>query len=142
MRTWIGLAAAAALAIAGCGSDKCPTESPGVNSVGSCQALAGATVNFPIRLCPTCNQTLSSCDTDLSAVGSGQIFLNPVVEACTSSSSCAGAGCSPNPATCTFTAPAAAPATTYTVLVFDPQIQTTRSGSLTIVASSPSCALP
>ncbi len=138
MRTRIALVAAAALAAAGCGgNDKCPTESPQVNTVGSCEALAGTTVNFPVRLCPTCNQTLSTCDAQISGT---QIFLNPTVEACSSSNSCAP-GCAPNPATCSFTAPNAGAGTVYTVLVFDPQTNTTRSGSLTIVSGSPSCTL-
>ncbi len=134
------LAAALGLAAAGCGKESCPTESPQVTTVGNCSATSGQSVSFPVRLCPTCNQTLTSCDADLSAVGSGTIFLNPVVEACSNANSCPPS-CAPNPATCTFTAPTTTPGTIYTVLVFDPATSMTRNGTLTIVSSGPSCSL-
>lgn len=135
------LAAAVAVLAAGCGNDKCPTESPEVTKLGSCTALTNENVSFPIQLCPTCNQTLSSCEADLSGVGggSGTIFLNPTVEACTSSSSC-GAGCNLNPTTCTFRAPAPG---NYVVSAYDAAHPSTpRTGMLTVSASgSTSCSL-
>ncbi len=137
-------AAAAALGFlaAGCGDNKCPTESPEVRALGGCTALASQTVSFPISLCPTCNQTLSSCDADMSGVGagSGTIFLNPVVEACTSSSSC-GAGCNVNPSTCTFRAPSATG--TYVVSAYDAaHPDTPRIGSLEVISNgATSCSL-
>ncbi len=137
------LAAALAVLAAGCGNDKCPTESPEVNTLGDCTALANQTVDYPLRLCPTCNQTPSSCEADLSGVGagSGTIFLNPTVEACTSSSSC-GAGCSLNPTTCTFRAPSTPG--TYVVSAYDPAHPSTpKTGTLTVSGSgSTSCTLP
>jgi hypothetical protein len=136
------LAAALAVLAAGCGNDKCPTESPEVTKLGNCTALAGDTVSYPIQLCPTCNQTLSSCEADLSDVGagSGTIFLNPTVEACTSSSSC-GTGCNLNPTTCTFRAPSAAG--TYTVLAHDAaHPDAPKTGTLTVTATgATSCLL-
>jgi hypothetical protein len=138
------LAAAVVLALfaGGCGDEKCASESPQVDAVGNCSAVANTAVSFPIRLCPTCNQTLSDCTVDLSDATSagGTIFLNPTVEACDSASSC-GPGCNLNPSTCSFTAPNAAATTTYTVLVFDPGSNGTKSGTLTIVPGSPSCQL-
>jgi len=130
-------AAALAFVAAGCGNDKCPTESPQVNALGECTELANTTVSFPIRLCPTCNQTLSSCDADMSGVGagSGTIFLNPVVEACTSSSSC-GAGCNLSTNTCTFKTPATPG--DYVVSAYDPaHPDTPRIGALHVVSSPP-----
>jgi hypothetical protein len=136
------LAAALAVLAAGCGNDTCPTESPEVSKLGSCTASANQTVSFPVVLCPTCNQTLSSCEADLSSVGagSGTIFLNPVVEACTSSSSC-GAGCSPSTNACTFRTPSTPG--NYVVSAYDAaHPNTPQIGSLEVVDGGPtSCAL-
>jgi hypothetical protein len=137
--------ALAGLAVAaGCGDSgkKCPTESPQVNDLANCSAVANTSVTYHLRLCPTCNQTLSGCDVDLSQVGTtGQIFLNPLVEVCESASTCGGAGCAtPSASGCTFTAPNAAPNTTYQVIAYDPLTNTQRSGTLTIVAGAPSCS--
>jgi len=137
------VAVAVAAFAAGCGNDTCPTESPQVSGLpADCQVLAGQTsVTYPLHLCPTCNQTLTGCTADTSAATAtgGVIFLNPVVEACSSSSSC-GAGCSASNATCTFTPPGNAAGVRYTVQVYDPGSATTKSGSLTFVSGSASCA--
>jgi hypothetical protein len=141
------LAAAVVLAVfaGGCGSeDSCPSESPQVDAVASCSAGAGAVVNYAIRLCPTCNQTLAGCTVDMQDAGSngGTIFLNPTVEACGSASSC-GPGCNLNPTTCAFTVPAIAQnGWTFSVQVFDPGSGGTKSGTLTVVDQAPSCELP
>lgn len=126
----------------GCGDESCASESPQVEAVGDCSAVASTSVTFPLRLCPTCNQTLSGCTVDMSDVTAtgGTIFLNPTVEACESAASC-GPGCNLNPANCSFTAPNAAPNTVYDVLVFDPGTNMTKSGTLTIVPGGPSCLL-
>jgi hypothetical protein len=137
------IAAALMLAVAGCGDDtSCPTETPQVSALaGSCVQVAGQPVSYPVRLCPTCNQTGATCDVDLSAVGagSGDIFLDPKVEACMSSASCPPA-CEVNAITCTFTAPSTPGF--YTVIAFDPVSGTTRESDLEVIASGPeSCAL-
>jgi hypothetical protein len=76
---------------------------------------------------------------DVTATG-GTIFLDPIVEACSASSSCA-TSCSVTPTTCSFTVPAsAAPNTTYQVSVYDTASNSTKTGTLTVVAGSPSCA--
>src|SRR5512139_3304904 len=110
--------AAVAAALAACGTnDKCPTQSPKLSEVGNCTVRPSATVSYPLRLCPTCNQTGATCAVDLSAVStSGDIFLDPTVEACSSSTSCGPATCETNPFTCTFTAPAAEGSYTVTVV--------------------------
>jgi hypothetical protein len=136
--------AAVALVAAGCGNeDSCPTESPQIDALAAgCIERAGEPVNFPVRLCPTCNQTDAVCDVDLSAVraGSGEIFLDPRVEACTPSSSCSGASCQVSPLTCAFAAPATPG--TYTVIVFDPSTNQTRQSDLVVIPSgAESCVL-
>jgi hypothetical protein len=140
------LGASIAVSLSGCGdANSCAAESPQVSALSTnCSAVANTTVSFPIRLCPSCNQTLAGCDVDMSnatATG-GVIFLNPTVEACEPPSSCSGGPtCLANPTTCTFTAPNAPVGTDYFVDVYDPSINDTRRGSLTIAAGSPSCAL-
>ena len=126
--------AALAAALAACGSnDKCPTQSPQVSGISpNCTELAGQPVSYPLRLCPTCNQSGATCIVDLSAVSAGQIFLDPTVETCSSSNSCPPS-CDPNPLLCHFTAPTAPG--DYTVSVFDPAANTTRVGTLTVIAS-------
>lgn len=132
-------AAAVALVAAGCG-ESCPTESPQVSALAAgCTQVAGQPVDYPVRLCPTCNQTAASCDVDLSQVGSGTIFLDPKVEACTGSSGCPPA-CSLNTLTCTFVAPATPGS--YSVLAYDPGSNTTRQSTLLVIASgAESCSL-
>jgi hypothetical protein len=142
------LAAAVLLVVfaGGCGDDtKCTGESPQVNAVGACSARPGDTVNYELRLCPTCNQTLTSCTVDMSGAdqNGGTIFLNPVVDTCDTGDTC-GPSCLPNPATCSVTVPSGATpgTTTYTVLVYDPGIGTTRNGTLAVGDQPPNCDLP
>ncbi len=135
----IGLAAA--LAASGCGN-KCPTESPAqIEAVGSCSASPGATVNVPVRLCPTCNQSGATCSVDMSQASSGFIGLDPTVEACSSSSSCGSAAptCDPNPLTCSVTLPANASGS-YTLVVFDPFTNSQKNGTIDVTSGAPSCA--
>jgi hypothetical protein len=133
VRRGIAIAAcAAAFGLSGCG-ETCPTETPQVQDVADCTAQANTTVTYPVRLCPTCNQTGASCDVDLSAAASqGIIHLDPVVEACNSANTCPP-GCDVQPFSCTFTAPSQPG--TYEVLVFDPGRNGTISGTLEIVPS-------
>jgi hypothetical protein len=142
----LGAAIAVSVSVSGCGDDNtCPAESPQVSALSTnCSAVANTTVSFPVRLCPSCNQTLAGCDVDMSGATAtgGLIFLNPTVEACEPPSSCSGGPtCLANPTACTFTAPNAPVGTEYFVDVYDPAIHDTRRGSLTIVANAPSCAL-
>jgi len=142
MKTRIAVTAAAvALFAAGCG-ESCPTESPQVSALAQpgCTEVAGQPVSYPVRLCPTCNQTGATCDVDLSQVGSaGTIFLDPKVEACTGTGGC-GPSCALNTLTCTFTAPATPG--TYTVVAYDPGTNTTRESTMLVIASGPeSCPL-
>lgn len=143
LRNGIAVAfAALALVVAGCGDDEtsCPTETPQVSALASgCVERAGEPVSFPVRLCPTCNQIGARCDVDLSAVGTGQIFLDPKVESCESASTCPPA-CDLNTISCSFTAPAAPG--TYTVIAFDPATNQTRQADLLVIPSgAESCAL-
>jgi len=136
--------AAAVLGASGCGGPSCPTETPAkVDAIGSCTAKPNDTVPFPIRLCPTCNQTGATCQVDLSAVASsGDIQLDPTVQACESVSTCSSPGttCQANPLTCSFRAPAAEGR--YTVLVFDPASGQTLPGTLDVSASvSSGCSI-
>jgi hypothetical protein len=132
MRTF-GKAILAALVVVavlagGCGEDACPSESPQVEAVASCTAPAGSTVSYELRLCPTCNQTLTGCNADIQE---GIIFLNPVVEACGSSASCGAPSCLNRP-TCSFQVPNATAGTVYSVQVHDPASNSTKEGTLTV----------
>ena len=146
MRGWVIVAAAAAagFGLAGCPSSSCPKESPQVNAGGiptSCTAAAGQPVTYPVRICPTCNQSSATCVVDMSAAAtSGDIFLDTKVETCSGSGSCSQ-GCQASPISCTFTAPAAS-ATPYMVTVFDGGSGTTLTSQLTVTQGGPaSCAL-
>lgn len=137
----VAAVAALALAAAACNDETCPTESPEVSALpGSCTELAGEPVIYPVRLCPTCNQTGATCDVDMSAVStSGDIFLDTKVEACTSSSSCPPT-CEVNAVTCTFMAPSTPG--TYTVIAYDAATGQTRESQLTVIETGgESCAL-
>ncbi len=126
------IAAAAAVALlAACGKDKCPTESPAVTKVPDCTAAAGQAISYPVQLCPTCNQTFSSCDVQIAG---SDIFLNPVVEACSGSSSCP-AGCDAQPSGCSFTVPTSG-GPTFTVSAYDAaHPNTPQVGTLTLGGS-------
>ncbi len=140
----IGTVAAMAGGLAGCPSSSCPLETPQVSGTpGTCTELAGQPVSYPLRLCPTCNQTGVTCAPNLSAVGagSGPIYLDVKAEACNDSTSCGGAGCQLNQATCEFTAPSTPG--TYQIIVIDGATgQPVPGAQLQVVASGPtSCAL-
>ncbi len=135
-----------AVGVSGCPSNSCPMETPGVGTnpvPSSCTALPGAQVTYPVRICPTCNQTAPTCAADLSAVNTThEIFLDTKVEACNGSSSCPPS-CQLDAITCTFTAPSGTG--TYTMIVVDGATgqPISPAGQLTVIASGqPSCALP
>jgi hypothetical protein len=135
-------ACAIAVGLSGCGevTSGCPTETPKVEAFATsgCTATPGSTVTVPLRLCPTCNQTGASCDVDLSEASSGDIFLDPVVEACESANSCPPT-CDQNAINCSFAAP---PPGSYRLVVFDPASDSTIVTTLQVVQSGPtSCAL-
>lgn len=119
-----GLAATVALALAGgltgCG-ESCPSETVAkIQDVGACTARPGTSVTVPVQLCPTCNQSGSSCDVEIQG---SFVQLDIRAEACDSVASCGSTApsCQP-PSGCTFTAPAEG---TYTVLVYDPSTDRT-----------------
>jgi hypothetical protein len=138
MRTRIRNAAVAALALAAaaCNDNTCPTESPQVSALPpDCTERANELVSYPIRLCPTCNQTVSSCDVQISG---STIFLDPKVETCSSSNSCPPS-CQANASTCNFTAPAPGQ---YTIEVYDPATNKTLIANLNVIPSgNESCGL-
>jgi hypothetical protein len=130
-------ACAAAVGLSGCG-DSCPTETPKVEAFATsgCTATPGSLVTVPLRLCPTCNQTAASCEVDLSQASSGDIFLDPVVEACESATSCPPT-CDPNAVNCSFAAPSPG---AYRLIVFDPSTNSSIQTPLQVVAGgSTSC---
>ncbi|BDG05789.1 hypothetical protein [Anaeromyxobacter oryzae] len=139
--TRLGAIATVALAVAGCGQSNtsCPTETPRVDQVQSCTVAPGATVGVRLNICPTCNQTAASCTADLSQLGSSNtIALDPITDSCEPANSCPSPSCAVNGVTCTFNAP-----TTpgdYTMIVFDPASNGTRSATLTVASGPTSCA--
>ena len=133
--------AAIVAALAACGSnDKCPTQSPKLSEMGTgCVVRPGTAVSYPLRLCPTCNQSGATCSVDMSAVSQGEIFLDPTVEACTSGTSCGPATCDTNPFSCTFTAPTVEG--DYHVTVVNGDTNTPVTQTLTVSSTlSPSCS--
>lgn len=130
----------AALAAVGCGSSSCPTETPKVEQVASCTVRPGAQVSVNLKLCPTCNQTPTACQVDLGGVSQGQIFLDPIVETCESSSCTpeSAPACAVSGPSCTFTAPTTE--TTYTLSAFS--LGGPVTGTLTVSSTvTPSCTL-
>jgi hypothetical protein len=138
-RSALGVAVLGALGLwsTGCpSSNSCPLETPQVNTLPTCTEPPNYALSYPVRLCPTCNQTGATCAVQMSGQN---IFLDLKVEACGDSNSCGGAGCSPGPTVCSFTTPAAEG--TYNVTATD--AGGTRSGTLVVSATSPaSCLLP
>ncbi len=132
----VAAAAAAGFGLAGCPSSSCPMETPQVNALPSCTEPPNHALSYPVRLCPTCNQTGASCSVQMSG---NDIFLDLKVEACNDASSCGGAGCNPGPTICSFTTPASEG--TYNVTATD--AGGTVNGTLVVSASVPaSCQLP
>ncbi len=132
----LGILVAVAVGVVGCpSSNSCPLETPQVNALPTCTEPPNQPVSYPVRLCPTCNQTAASCNVQIS----GQtIFLDLKVEACGDSTSCGGAGCSPGPTVCSFTTPGTPG--NYNVTATD--AGGTVSGILVVSSTSPaSCAL-
>jgi hypothetical protein len=138
MRSAVMLAVLAAVAagLAGCPSSSCPLETPQVNALPTCTEPPSTAISYPVRLCPTCNQSGATCAVQMSG---SEIFLDLKVEACSDASSCGGAGCTAGPTTCSFTTPATAG--TYTVTATD--AGGTVEGTLVVSPTGPaSCALP
>ena len=140
-RSAVGMAAfaatvAAAAALSGCPADSCPLETPQVDALPTCTEPPNQAIAYPVRLCPTCNQTSASCSVQMSG---RDIFLDLKVEACDDPNSCGGAGCFPGPTICSFTTPSAVD--TYNVTATDAGGQV--SGTLVVSNTEPaSCALP
>jgi hypothetical protein len=140
----VAVLAAVGAGLTGCPSDSCPLESPKVSATpGTCTEVAGQPVSYPVRLCPSCNQTGATCVANLSDVGagSGSIFLDTKMEACSGGNSCPPPSCDPNPFTCAFTAPSTPG--TYQVIVVDGATGTPITGQLSVVApgTPESCVL-
>lgn len=138
MRIRIAAATAAvALLAAGCG-ESCPTETPRLSQVANCTVRPGATVSYPIQLCPSCNQSGATCQVEIQG---STIQLDPTVEACTSSSGCPDNSCQVVPQLqCTFTAPMAAG--TYNVFVYNPATDQIVPRTLTVSDTAPvSCSM-
>ncbi len=132
----IAAVAAAAAAISGCPSGSCPLETPQVNALPTCTEPPSQAVTYPVRLCPTCNQTGATCSVQIAG---NSIFLDIKVEACSDSNSCGGAACAQKPTECSFTTPAEPG--TYNVTATDPS--GTVNGTLLVSATDPaSCQLP
>jgi hypothetical protein len=129
-------AGAALLAATGCG-EKCATETPDVQGVGTCSSglAAGQPVTVQMRICPTCNQTLPTCDVDIQG---NVIQLDPLVEACSDSNSCS-TSCLVDSISCRFTAPATPG--TYTLQVFDPTSGVISVNVNVVAGGGNSCAL-
>lgn len=124
---------AAALLAAGCGTDTCPTETPKIDAIQSCTVAPGATVQVKLRACPTCNQNITRCEVDFQG---GQIQLDPLAEACDSSTSCPPS-CAPDEVVCTFTAPTTPGS--YPMFAFNGTSGTV-NGTLDVSSGALSCA--
>ncbi len=136
----IGIVAAVAAGLTGCPSDSCPLESPQVSATpGTCTAVQGQPVNYPVRLCPACNQTGATCAADVSQAQTGYIYLDVKMQACSGGNSCPPPSCNANPNSCTFTAPSAG---NYTVVISDGQGGTISNPLQVVANGTPSCALP
>ncbi len=133
----LAVLSALAASTAGCpSSNSCPLETPQVNALPTCTEPPSTAISYPVRLCPTCNQTGASCAVQIAG---NDIFLDLKVEACSDPNSCGGAACALGPTTCSFTTPASPG--TYNVTATDPG--GTVNGTLVVSASTPaSCALP
>ena len=73
--------AAAVLAggMTGCGSS-CHDSTPAVSSVPtSCTAQGGAQVKVPVHVCPSCDQSMPTCDVRFQG---GTFVLEPVSQVC------------------------------------------------------------
>jgi hypothetical protein len=133
----LSLGLAAPFAFTGC-NDKCPSENPGLandpSAVPTCAGMAAnTTVQVRLKICPTCNQTAPECNVILpNATDPVHIQLDPIVQACESSSSCPTASCALNGVTCTFTSPGPG---SYTVLVADPATNTQVERTFTVDAA-------
>ncbi len=128
--------------LSGCPSDSCSLETPQVSNVpaNGCTVVAGQPVTYQVRLCPACNQTSATCAVDMSQVGSGYIYVDPKMEACSGGNSCPPPTCNTNATDCTFTAPAAA-AAPYNVVIPDGQ-GGTYTRTLQVVASGTPTSCP
>jgi hypothetical protein len=133
--TGLAVAAAAAALVAACGGkDSCPTAAayPKTPQTPACSMPAPQQVTITLEMCEACSHTSPTCTADLSAVGSGEIFLDTKWEVCTDNSSCSNNACATP--TCQFSVANG----TYTVHAL------TQSGTstfqLTMSGGTPSCS--
>ena len=112
MKKLLAVLPAAALLLAGCGSevsdalsgDSCQTAPAAVQAQGSsCTLAPGTTVTVLARpACQTCKDTRPSCNVEVLGT---DIELNPVFRQCSEQQSCASEGCGFEPIQCVFTTP-------------------------------------
>lgn len=130
------VAAALALAAAGCGGDSCPTDAafaePGQDMGGACSAPAPQQVSIAVELCEACSHTSPTCEADLTALATREILLDTRWDICTDDSSCSGRACAS--VTCTF----AVPEGQYTVYTLAPS--GTADFVLNVSGSSATCS--
>jgi hypothetical protein len=119
-------AAAAALALAACGTDRCPMETAYVDEAtvpASCTELS-TTYSFTIGLCEDCRYTSPSCEADVLSVPAGgrpgEVFLATQWQVCADDQGCpfqSGEDCwFP---TCVVTVPQGGPYDVYYVVGTD-----------------------
>lgn len=128
----VAMTVGVALTMAGCGDESCPTEAAAVEGVSACRAPAPQQVSIDLELCETCAHTAPTCEPDLSALATGDIYLDTRWDVCPDDSSCSAEACAP--VTCTFTVPEGP----YTVHTLTPTGTTTFE--LTVSTSSASCS--
>lgn len=134
-------AAAVALASAGC-NEPCKSENVDVVEASvppSCSSMAGGvpiTVSFEV--CVRCNEATPTCRVDAQG---GGILLDPMAEACDDSSSCPLPSCAFPGGTdlatvsCAFTAPAS----DFTLLIYDAGQGTTIPVAFEVGGSNTTC---
>jgi hypothetical protein len=120
-------AAAAAVSAAGCGS-KCHDSTPAVSAAPTaCTAPAGAPVTVPVHVCPSCDQSMPTCDVRSQG---GTFVLEPVSQVCDQNPSCPivdPSSCPFQTMDCQFTAPTPTDVSTFPVVIVTsgPQVQFT-----------------
>lgn len=100
---------AAILALTGCGGDTC-TSNPAALAVqaNECTLAPGSTATINVRLCGKCSDSAPSCQAEfLPEANPDHLEVQPVVQQCQASASCAETGCniSVPTASCPVTVP-------------------------------------
>lgn len=143
MRFRMALAAAVALAAAGC-NEPCKGENVDViqdTVPASCPAMApNSAVTLSFEVCVRCNDATPSCKMDAQG---GAILLDPIAEACESGSSCPLPSCAVNGAdrrvlNCTVTTPASG---NLSLMVYDVGQSTTIPVNLTVGGANTTCRI-